>query len=164
MPVDRDELRTALSHFPAGVTIVTSADARLNPCGATVSAFSSLSLDPPLILVCLARDSRTAAAIRVRRAFGVHVCTAEQAGLARRFAGDTQQRFDGASYTFNAAGVPCLDEVGLRVECTLHSELPGGDHVICVGLVYAAPKLKDFTPLVHSRRTFFSLAPEPIDV
>jgi flavin reductase (DIM6/NTAB) family NADH-FMN oxidoreductase RutF len=76
----------------------------------------------------------------------------------------TQQRFDGASYTFNAAGVPCLDEVGLRVECTLHSELPGGDHVICVGLVYAAPKLKDFTPLVHSRRTFFSLAPEPIDV
>src|SRR6476620_545088 len=128
MPVDRDELSTALSHFPAGVTIVTSADAKLNPLGATVSAFSSLSLDPPLILVCLARESRTTAASRQRQAFAVHLCTSEQATLARRSAADVVEKFDGSNYSFNAAGVPCLEDVGLRLECTLHTELEGGDH------------------------------------
>src|SRR5690349_4773299 len=149
MPVDAAAFRSALSQFPAGVTIVTSADARLNPLGVTVSAFSSLSLDPPLILVCLRRESRTTAAIRRRKAFAVHICTSEQAGLARRFAADVVEKFDGADYRFNAAGVPCLADVGLRLDCTLHAELGGGDHIIVVGHVHAAPQVKDFEPLVH---------------
>jgi flavin reductase ActVB len=164
MPVDAGEFRSALSQFPAGVTIVTSADERLNPLGATVSAFSSLSLDPPLVLVCLTRESRTTGAIRRRKAFAVHLCTSEQANLARRFAADVTEKFDGSNYRFNASGVPCLEDVGLRLECTLHAELEGGDHVIFVGLVQAAPQLKEFEPLVYARRNFFSLATEPIEV
>lgn len=164
MPVDPEEFRSALAQFPAGVTIVTSADARLNPLGVTVSAFSSLSLDPPLILVCLRRESRTTAAIRRRRAFAVHICTSEQASLARRFGADLVEKFDGFGYSFNASGVPCLDDVGLRLECTLHSDLEGGDHIILVGHVQAAPQSKEFEPLVHARRSFFSLGPEPLEV
>jgi flavin reductase (DIM6/NTAB) family NADH-FMN oxidoreductase RutF len=164
MPVDAAAFRSALSQFPAGVTIVTSADAKLNPLGATVSAFSSLSLDPPLILVCLARESRTTAAIRQRQAFAVHLCTSEQATLARRFAADVAEKFDGSNYSFNAAGVPCLEDAGLRLECTLHAELDGGDHVIFIGLVQAAPQLNDFEPLIYARRNFFSLAAEPLEV
>ena len=164
MPVDAAAFRSALSQFPAGVTIVTSADSKLNPLGATVSAFSSLSLDPPLILVCLARESRTTAAIRQREAFAVHLCTSEQATLARRFAADLVEKFDGSNYSFNAAGVPCLEDAGLRLECTLHAELDGGDHVIFVGLVHAAPQLNQFEPLIYARRNFFSLAAEPIEV
>jgi flavin reductase (DIM6/NTAB) family NADH-FMN oxidoreductase RutF len=164
MPVDAGAFRSALSQFPAGVTIVTSADSRLNPLGATVSAFSSLSLDPPLVLVCLTRESRTTAAIRERKAFAVHLCTAEQATLARRFAADVVEKFDGSNYSYNASGVPCLEDVGLRLECTLHAELEGGDHIIFVGLVQAAPQLKDFQPLLYAQRNFFSLASEPIEV
>jgi flavin reductase (DIM6/NTAB) family NADH-FMN oxidoreductase RutF len=164
MSVDAAEFRSALSQFPAGVTIVTSADPKLNPVGATVSAFSSLSLEPPLVLVCLTRESRTTSAIRSRRAFAVHLCTSEQALLARRFAADVVEKFDGSNYSFNAAGVPCLEDAGLRLECTLHAELEGGDHVIFVGLVQAAPQLKPFEPLVYARRNFFSLASEPLEV
>ena len=164
MPVDAMAFRSALSQFPAGVTIVTSADARLNPLGATVSAFSSLSLDPPLILVCLTRESRTTTAIRERSAFAVHLLDNAQANLARRFAADLVEKFDGSRYRFNAAGVPCLEDVGLRLECTLHAELDGGDHVIFVGLVQAAPQLKDFEPLVYARRNFFALGAQPVEV
>src|SRR5436190_1742652 len=164
MTVDAAAFRSALSQFPAGVTIVTSADTRLNPVGATVSAFSSLSLDPPLVLVCLTRESRTTAAIRDRKAFAVHLCTSEQATLARRFAADVVEKFAGSNYSFNASGVPCLEDAGLRLECTLHAELEGGDHVIFVGLVQAAPQLNEFEPLIYARRNFFSLATEPLEV
>jgi flavin reductase (DIM6/NTAB) family NADH-FMN oxidoreductase RutF len=160
--MDSREFRSALAQFPTGVTIVTSADARLNPLGATVSAFSSLSLDPPLILVCLQRESRTTAAIRGRKAFAVHVCTSEQAALAQRFAVDLASKFDGGGYRFNASGVPCLDDVGLRLECTLHAEVEGGDHVIFVGHVRVVPPAKEFQPLIHARRAFFSLSAEPL--
>jgi flavin reductase ActVB len=164
MPVDAAAFRSALSQFPAGVTIVTSADSRLNPVGATVSAFSSLSLDPPLVLVCLTRESRTTAAIRDRKAFAVHLCTSEQSTLARRFAADVVEKFDGSRHSYNASGVPCLEEAGLRLECTLNAELEGGDHVIFVGLVQAAPQLNEFEPLIYARRNFFSLAAEPLEV
>jgi flavin reductase (DIM6/NTAB) family NADH-FMN oxidoreductase RutF len=60
--------------------------------------------------------------------------------------------------------VPCLEDVGLRLECTVHAEIEGGDHVIFVGLVQAAPQLREFEPLVYARRNFFSLASEPLEV
>jgi flavin reductase (DIM6/NTAB) family NADH-FMN oxidoreductase RutF len=163
MPVEAAQFREALAQCPASVTVVTSADARLNPVGATVSAFSSLSLDPPLILVCLTRESRTTKAIRARQAFAVHVLHAAQASLARRFAADMADKFAGLAYGFNAAGVPCLGEAELRLECTLHAEIEGGDHVIFVGLVDAAEQVHDFAPLVYVRRTFFSLGAQAME-
>jgi flavin reductase ActVB len=152
-----DVFRDALKDFPAGVTIVTTASADGTPVGATVSSFASLSLDPPLVLLCLRSDSRSAAAIRERRAFCVQFLDRSQVQLARRFATDHADKFDHEAFSLNEVGVPCLDSCCLRLECTLESDYAGGDHVIFVGRVAASKRVGDFEPLVYARRSFFSL-------
>jgi flavin reductase ActVB len=152
-----DVFRDALKDFPAGVTIVTTADASGTPLGATVSAFASLSLEPPLVLVCLKDDSRTTAAIRQRKAFCVQFLDQSQVGMARRFAADVADKFEDEPFSLNEDGVPCLDRCHLRLECRLEYEYAGGDHVIFVGRVSEARRLSEFEPLVYARRTFFSL-------
>lgn len=157
MAVDATTFREALKDFPAGVTIVTSSDAAGQPVGATVSAFASLSLDPPLIVVCLKRESSTAAAVRERRAFAVHILGNDQAQLALRFASDGSPKFAGLDYAENASHVPLLGDCPVRLECDLSDELPGGDHVILVGLVVNASKADPFEPLIYSNRRFLAL-------
>jgi flavin reductase ActVB len=157
MAVDAATFRDALKDFPAGVTVVTSATGAGAPVGATVSAFASLSLDPPLIVVCLKRESTTVSAIRERRAFAVHILGNGQAPLALRFASDGSPKFDGLEHTANAAGVPLLGDCPVRLECDLNDELPGGDHVILVGLVTNASNTDTFEPLVYSNHRFLAL-------
>jgi flavin reductase ActVB len=151
-----DQFKEVLKDFPSGVTIVTATDRQGAPVGATVSAFASLSLEPPLILVCLKEDSRTAVAIRQSRAFVVHLLDEGQKGLAIRFADDTADKFSRLDYVLDRHGAPCLRQVGSMLTCSLHSESPGGDHVILVGLVEEAAAA-DLTPLVHARRSYFRL-------
>ena len=157
MAVDATTFRDALKDFPAGVTIVTSADATGRPVGATVSAFASLSLEPPLIVVCLKRESATVAAIRDRGAFAVHILGHDQAQLALKFASDRSPKFEGLDYVSNMPGVPLLGDCPVRLECDLSSEMPGGDHVILVGLVANASNAEAFEPLVYANRRFLAL-------
>lgn len=157
MAVDAATFRDALKDFPAGVTVVTSADSSGLPVGATVSAFASLSLEPPLIVVCLKRESGTVAAIRARGAFAVHILGNGQAQLALRFASDGSPKFEGLDYAANASGVPMLGDCPVRLECELSSEMPGGDHVILVGLVANASNAEAFEPLVYANRRFLAL-------
>ena len=154
------DFKQALANFPGGVTIVTSADAAGNPVGATVSAFTSLSLDPPLVVVCLNKDSRSAVAIVERQALAIHFLHAEQASLARRFATDGADKFDAAEYHINDSGVPCLTNVGIRLECELYALHPGGDHTIVVALVNSACLAEDFEPLIYVRRKFVTIGRE----
>ncbi|SRR6266545_3480813 len=161
--VQAHEFKDALKDFPAGVTIVTTADEHGAPIGATVSAFSSLSLDPPLVLVCLANWTRTGEAIRHHKAFAIHFLDATQGTLARHFAADLEDKFSGCSYTLNEAGVPCLDGCPLRLECSLHAEYEGGDHVIVVGRVERATRNDEFEPLVFVRRGFFALGSQLVE-
>src|SRR5262245_55219870 len=142
--VQHIEFRDALKDFPSGVTIITTADEHGMPIGATVSAFSSLSLDPPLILICLANWTRTAEAIRQRRAFTVQFLDESQGRLARHFAADIEDKFAETPYTLNEAGVPSLDDCRLRLECSLHAEYEGGDHEIFVGRVERAVRSDGF--------------------
>ena len=157
MAVDAATFREALKDFPAGVTIVTSADSVDSPVGATVSAFASLSLEPPLIVVCLKRESGTVAAIRERRAFAVHILGNDQAQMALRFASDRSSKFEGLDFAANGAGVPLLGDCPVRLECELSDEMPGGDHVILVGLVAEASNAEVFEPLVYANRRFLAL-------
>ncbi|HLF79499.1 MAG TPA: flavin reductase family protein [Dehalococcoidia bacterium] len=161
--VEASEFRDALKDFPSGVTIITTADQEGAPLGATVSAFTSLSLDPPLVLICLKDTGKTTKAIRERRAFAVHFLDASQTTLARRFADDMANKFENAAHTLNAAGVPCLDDCPLRLECTLHAEYAGGDHIILIGRVESARRLNEFEPLVFARRSFFSLGSQLVE-
>jgi flavin reductase ActVB len=152
-----DEFKAALKDFASGVTIVTTADLAGRPLGATVSSFTSLSLEPPLVLVCLKEESQTVRAVRQRQAFVVHILERTQAALARTFATDNAEKFADAIYTCNQAGVPCLDGCPSLLECRLEAEVRGGDHIILIGLVEAARPSTHFEPLVYAQRDFYAL-------
>lgn len=155
------ELRRAMSRFATGVTIVTSLDGAGSPVGATANAIASLSLEPPLILVCLARESLTLAAIRRSGAFGVNVLgsrhEAVSTAFARRGSGEAWEAVD---HHRGVTGAPRLREAIAHVECAVDRELPGGDHAIVVGRVLtAAAGDGDERPLVFYRGAYASLAP-----
>ena len=133
--VHPDRFRQALAHLPAPVTLVTCASEDDAPIGATVSAFSSLSLDPPLVMVSLDRQSGTLAAIQSRGAFAVHVLGDGHRPLAIRFAERRTDKFREVEFERNDRGVPLLPHYSFRFECVLHDEFPGGDHAILVGAV-----------------------------
>lgn len=118
---------------PTAVTIVTAAQSGA-PAGATANAVTSLSLDPPLMLACLDRGSRTLEVVRATGAFGVSVLGAGQEGLARGFASKAPhtEKFREAPWT-EREGVPILDGAIAWVACTLRALHPGGDHEIAVG-------------------------------
>jgi flavin reductase (DIM6/NTAB) family NADH-FMN oxidoreductase RutF len=133
--VDPIVFRDALASLPSPVTIVTSATTSGAPSGATVSAFSSLSLAPPLVLVSLDLTSTTLGAIRERGAFAVHVLGEAHAALAMHFASKALTKFAELPFTLNSRGVPLFRDCALRFECVVSSEFDGGDHAILVGAV-----------------------------
>lgn len=130
-----EELRKALATFPTGIAIVTTfLDS--DPIGATANAVTGLSLDPPLILACLDRRSRTLRAIESSGRFGVNGLAAEHEDLARKFSDPETRdtRWDGLDWE-ESLGSPRLKQVPLWVSCSLQSLVEGGDHLIAIGAV-----------------------------
>lgn len=151
MSVDHDTFRTLLSRFLSGVTVVTIHDAEGEPHGMTVSSFCSVSLEPPLILVCIEHaaslhDSLTAAAT-----FAVNVLASDQEALSRRFA-DTgiAARFEGVAWSPSSAG-PLLAGAHATLECRTVARHAGGDHTIIVGEVVGGTTADKGTPLLYYR-------------
>ena len=155
--VDRQRFRDVLAAFASGVTIVTSADADGTPRGTTVSAFASISVDPSLVVVSLAKESLTATAITQRRAFAVHILDSNHVDTARHFAMGAPDKFSAIAYTTHATGVPRLDSCPAHLVCTLAAEYPGGDHVLLLGEVIEAHDGTGAPPMVYHQRTFRSL-------
>jgi flavin reductase (DIM6/NTAB) family NADH-FMN oxidoreductase RutF len=130
------EFRQAMAHFATGVTVVTSVGADGEPVGTTASAVCSLSLDPPLVLVCFDRLSLTLAAIRGHGAFTVNVLAAAQQHLSANFArSGLAAAWDGVRHRPGVTGSPRLHDALAAVECAVESRFPGGDHEIVVGRV-----------------------------
>jgi len=130
------ELRHAMGHFATGVTVVTSVDDDGEPVGTTANAVTSLSLDPPLVLVCFDLDSATLRALRSHGAFAVNVLGHRQRHLSVNFAKrGVAAAWDGIRHRRGPTGSPRLDGVLAVVECTVEHSLPGGDHEIIVGRV-----------------------------
>jgi flavin reductase len=134
-----DGFRRTLRTCATGVTVVTSSDAAGASCGVTVSAFTSVSLDPPLVLVCLNRASSAARTIDANGVFAVNVLSADQESLVRRFASPGRPRgtraFDGVAHSIGATGSPILDGVTCWLDCRLGDIHVAGDHVIVIGEV-----------------------------
>lgn len=154
-----ERVRHALGHFATGVIVVTSLDTAGDPVGTTASAFSSLSLDPPLLLVCLVRDSATLAALRTHGTFAVNVLSAGQRDLSHHFARrGPAASWSAVPYRRGSTGAPLLDGVVARLECELERSLDGGDHEIVLGRLHelelTAPHLE---PLLHYRGSYASL-------
>ena len=151
--------RQAMGHFATGVTVVTSIDEQGEPVGTTASAVSSLSLDPPLVLVCFDLGSMTLRAIRGHGAFVVNVLAAPQQHLSANFARrGLAAVWDGVRHQPGPTGSPRLDGVLAALECTVENRLPGGDHEIVVGRVHHVEISDDgAAPLLYWRGSYLSL-------
>jgi len=143
--------RAALSNVCTPVTVVT-AFAGTRAHGTTVSAFASLSLDPPMVMVALATTSDLLALVEVGGPFGVNVLASDQAHLAIRFATKGKDKFDGVDVV-DDHGSPRLPGAGTWLGCEVADLVPGGDHVIVLGTVVTADTLPS-TPLTYHARTF----------
>ncbi|MFE3431452.1 flavin reductase family protein [Streptomyces sp. NPDC059171] len=135
-----DEFRSAMASLAAPVTVVTCYDATGTPRGLTASAVSSLSLDPPLLLVCLDRNSRTHDVLVSADTFALHLLGPENEALAKRFAGPTDQRFENVPLASGPTSrhAPQLADCALRLTCTRYEVIEAGDHSILVGRVTAS--------------------------
>ena len=148
MPVDKNAFRTALGRFASGVTVVTTCDATRRPMGLTVSAFSSLSLEPPLILICVDKRPELHNAVRESGVFAVNILAADQELISRRFATRDGDKFAGLAYRKGLEDVPVLEESLTVLECRLKHIYEGGDHTIFVGEVEAAA-VREAAPLIY---------------
>jgi flavin reductase (DIM6/NTAB) family NADH-FMN oxidoreductase RutF len=153
------KFRHAMGQFATGVTVITSVGADGRPVGTTANAVSSLSLDPPLLLVCFDQSSRTLAAIRVHGAFAVNVLAAPQEELSANFARrGLMADWDDVPHQPGLTGSPRLHGVLATLECTVEHRLPGGDHEIVVGRVRdARTGDAEAVPLLFWRGRYASL-------
>ena len=153
------EFRHAMGHFATGVTVVTSIGADGQPVGTTANAVSSLSLDPPLVLVCFDRSSQTLEAVLAHGAFAVNVLGARQQHLSANFARrGLAAAWDGIRHRRGRTGSPRLEGVIATLECTVEHRLDGGDHEIIVGRVREVETSgDDAAPLVFWRGSYASL-------
>jgi flavin reductase (DIM6/NTAB) family NADH-FMN oxidoreductase RutF len=124
-----DEFREVISHFASGVTVITALhDGRVY--GTTASAVTSLSLEPPMLLVCMNKQSETGRAVAQSRRFGVNILGADQVDLAERFAQKGGDKFDGVPVTPGKWDEPLFDEALATLECRLAEETTGGTHYV----------------------------------
>ncbi len=135
VPVGEGDFRQALGQFATGVTIVTTRDALGQPMGLTVNAFSSVSLDPPLVLVCIDNRSDTHDGFEASGVFGISVLSEAQEGWSRRFGAPGREKFQPADLIVGETGVALVPEALAHIECRISARLPGGDHTIYVGEV-----------------------------
>lgn len=147
-----------MADLPAAVSIITTTSKSGEPRGATVSAVTSLSKTPPMLLVCLDAASDTLAAMEVGRGFLVHVVSDTQQDLAMAFAGKGSQKFDTTSWSLSPTGQPKLDGATVVFDCSVDSMLPGGDHTIVVGNIVAIDHTADRAPVVYHRQRMYSTA------
>ena len=156
MPVSKDEFRAALSRFISGVTVVTTVGKDNRPAGITVSAFSSLSLEPPLILACIDKRASLHDHLTEGRYFAVNILAEDQRSISRLFASKDEDRFDGARYRWGVSGAPLLDGALAYIECRVVHAYPGGDHTIIVGEVEST-SVAGHKPLAYYRGDYASL-------
>jgi flavin reductase (DIM6/NTAB) family NADH-FMN oxidoreductase RutF len=156
---DPESLRRVLGAYPTGVTVVTAIGPN-GPSGATANAVSSLSLEPPMMLACLDRDSRTLTSARAAGRFGINALAAGQEGLARRFSGKDPEpsKWEGVEWS-ESEGCPRLPEALMWVACELRDLIDGGDHLILTGNVLAADSRED-RPLIFHRGEYRDLLAE----
>jgi flavin reductase (DIM6/NTAB) family NADH-FMN oxidoreductase RutF len=156
LSVSEDEFRSVLGRFPSGVTVVTTTDAAGADQGMTVSAFCSVSLHPPLILISIEKTASAHDALTASPGFVVNVLSARQEQVGRRFSIVDIDRFEGVGFTRSARGYAVLDDVLGVIECSRHKLYDGGDHTIILGEVEAM-RAESGTPLLYYRGGYAQL-------
>ncbi|GAA1103241.1 MULTISPECIES: flavin reductase family protein [Kitasatospora] len=156
------EFKEVMACVATPVSVVTAMAGPDVPSGATVSAFTSLSIDPPMVMVALDHRSRTLDAIRACGAFGLNILGAEQADVALSFAAKGgADKFHGAAWGIDR-GLPRIDRAPAWIASTVADLVDGGDHVIVLGRVRAAEVTGSQPPLVYHRRSFGTHLPDRV--
>ncbi len=153
MPVSEDEFRRALSCFASGVNVVTTVDAAGELHGLTVSAFCSVSLSPPLVLICIEKSTASHFAFRESGAFVVNILNESQADISEHFATPFSDKFSVVAYRSGILGIPVLENALASLECRIKHDFDGGDHSIFVGEVERAA-VDDGSPLVYFQSNY----------
>ncbi|MGY5775189.1 flavin reductase family protein [Rhizobium sp. LEGMi135b] len=160
--IDPKQFRNALGHYASGITVVTS-HANGSPLGFTCQSFHSVSLDPPLISLCVMLTSLTWPKIRDTGRFCVNVLAKDQRAVSDRFARSGTDKWTGQSWSPSAAGSPTIDESLLWLDCILECEHIAGDHLIAIGRVEEmsdAESPNDRAPLLFFKGRYHQLALE----
>ena len=133
--IDSQLFRRVLGQFATGVTVVAARDAAGVLWGLTANAFTSVSLDPPLVLVCIDKGAGCYDAFCNAPYFSINFLAADQQDISQRFAAKGEDRFAGVAWQPGETGAPLLAGVLGHIECARYDVLPGGDHVILLGRV-----------------------------
>ena len=152
-----DGFRRACGRFATGVTIASVIDRHGTPHGLTVSSFAAVSLEPPLVLICLGQQVTVIDAFRASERFGISVLGEEQRELSERFARKGHDRFTGISWHCGAHGAPLIDGALANMECEVHQRVTAGDHDIFVGRMLQA-EVREGAPLIHFASRYRALA------
>ncbi|MDB5080471.1 MAG: flavin reductase [Chloroflexi bacterium] len=161
MTLDQANFRQVLSQFASGVVVLTVKHADI--ChGMTVSSFCSLSLEPPMVLVCVNQISYCLDLIEQAQDFGINILDESGEWLSRHFATRSLSKFNEIPYRLSSTGVPLLAGALATIECRLVNRFPGGDHVILTGEVNNATIARNTQPLIYFRRDYKHILPEGI--
>ena len=156
MPVDENEFRQALSRFASGVTVATTRGSDGRPHGLTVSAFCSVSLSPPLVLICIERSAPSHDAFADCGAFVVNILHESQVQISQQFATPAVDKFDAIGSRPGIEGIPVFDDSLATLECRLRYRHEGGDHSIFVGEVETI-NVTDGVPLIYFKGQYNGL-------
>jgi len=155
--LDALELRRVLSRYPTGVTVVGTRHVPTGVCGLTVNAFTSVSLEPPLVLVCVDRSANTHGCIEACGMFSVNVLSRGQGDVAVRFAQRRDDKFEGIAWREGVEGLPLLDGASAWVQCRVDRSFDGGDHTIFLAHVLEASNSEE-PPLVFHLGSYTGVA------
>ena len=158
MAIEKSELRRVMGHFATGVTVITTRDESGRPFGLTANAVTSVSLTPPLILVCVDKKADTYPHFDRSKVFTVNILSDDQEGVSRRFATSGIEKFEGIGYHRTETGCAILDDAVGYMDCRIIDSYDAGDHTIYLGEVLSADA-NDVPPLLFFRGGYRKLAP-----
>ncbi len=150
MPIDKNELRRVMGHFATGVTVITTLSKEGKMHGLTANAVSSLSLVPPLMIICVDKKAESYASFEESKVFTVNILADDQEDVSRRFAVSGGEKFEGVAYRRGANGAPILHGALAHLECKLYATFDGGDHTIYLGEIEEA-ETREARPLLFFR-------------
>ena len=156
--VSGEDFRRACGRFATGITIATVMDSQGVPHGLTVNSFSAVSLDPPLVSICLGHAVSLIDLFREANYFGINILSDHQQALSDHFARKGHDRFQGISWTPGQTGVPLIYDALAAIECQLEQRVPAGDHDIFIGRMVAT-RLTEASPLLYFASEYRKLQP-----
>ena len=161
MTVSVDDFKSAMQLWASGVTVVTTHSEKFGLQGMTVSAFSSVSINPPQILVCINESAETGEGIQESQRFAINVLNSEQQNTSNQFAGGSsqEQRFENTAWTMGTTGVPILEDSIMSLECKIVERIHAGTHWVLIGEIQDC-KCRLGAPLLYYKGDYQQLMPQ----